>query len=105
CDDRVHGRVDRRGSMGVDPTINLDELAEIVAAAKAVARRYRRLTRRPLGITGEVAEYQAARFLGLRLADVRQNGYDAVGETDGIVTRFQIKGRCTFETSKRSQQV
>jgi hypothetical protein len=71
--------------MDVDRTIDLDELAVIIADAKAVARRYRKLTGRPLGITGEVAEYEAVRLLGLRLADVRQDGYDAVRETGGSV--------------------
>src|SRR5271166_3680822 len=91
--------------MVIDRTIDLDQLAVIIADAKAVASRYRKLTGRPLGITGEVAEYEAARLLRLRLADVRQDGYDAVRETDGSVRKLQIKGRCILETSKRSQQV
>src|SRR5712691_8074525 len=36
-----------------DRTIDLKELEVIIADAKAVARRYRKLTGRPLGITGE----------------------------------------------------
>jgi hypothetical protein len=91
--------------MDIDRTIDLDELAVIIAEAKAVARRYRKLTGRPLGITGEVAEYEAVRLLGLRLADVRQDGYDAVRETGGSFRKLQIKGMCILETSKRSQQV
>jgi len=91
--------------MVIDRTIDLDQLAVIIADAKAVASRYRKLTGRPLGITGEVAEYEAARLLRLRLADVRQDGYDAVRETGGSVRKLQIKGRCILETSKRSQQV
>jgi hypothetical protein len=43
--------------------------------------------------------------LDCRLADVRQDGYDAVRETGGSVRKLQIKGRCILETSKRSQQV
>jgi hypothetical protein len=91
--------------MVINRTIDLDELAVIIGDAKAVASRYRKLTGRPLGITGEVAEYEATRLLRLRLADVRQDGYDAVRETDGSVRKLQIKGRCILETSKRSQQV
>jgi hypothetical protein len=34
---------------------------EILSQAKALAQRYRALTRQPLGITGEVAEFEAAR--------------------------------------------
>src|SRR4051794_25948801 len=76
-----------------DRTIDLKELEVIIVDAKAVAHRYRKLTGRPLGITSEVAEYEAARLLGLRLADVRQHGYDAVRETHEIVRKLQIKGR------------
>src|SRR5712671_3079585 len=90
--------------MDIDP-IDLDELAVIIAEAKSVARRYRKATGRPLGITGEVAEYEAARLLGLRLADVRQDGYDAVRETDGLVHRLQIKGRCILPDSKPGQRI
>jgi hypothetical protein len=77
----------------------------IIADAKAVAQRYRKLTGRPLGITGEVAEYEAARLLGLRLADVRQHGYDAVSEAGESVRKLQINGRCLLDNGKRSQQV
>lgn len=85
--------------VGIGP----DQLSPIVMAAKRVAIDYRRLTGRPLGITGEIAEYEAARLLGLRLADARQSGYDAVG---GDGTRFQIKARCVGRDAKRrSQQI
>jgi hypothetical protein len=89
--------------MQPDNTLNLDELAVIIKDAKAVARRYRNLTGRPLGVTGEVAEYEAARLLGLRLADVRSAGHDAVRDHDGRT--LQIKSRCILEGKKRSQQV
>jgi hypothetical protein len=88
-----------------DRTIDLKELEGIIADAKVVAHRYRKLMGRPLGITGEVAEYEAARLLGLRLANVRQNGYDAVRETQEIVHKLQIKGRCLLDNGKRSQQI
>ena len=66
----------------------------VVRQAKSVAKRYRALTGRPLGITGEVAEYEAARLLGLELADVRQAGYDAVRKRGSRRDRLQVKGRC-----------
>ena len=83
-------------------TVGLRELAQIITEAKKLAIRYRRLTGRPLGITGEVAEYEAARLLDLRLAVVRQEGFDAVRK-DG--TRVQIKGRCILDKSSRGQQL
>lgn len=83
-------------------TVGLRELAQIITEAKKLAIRYRRLTGRPLGITGEVAEYEAARLLDLRLSVVRQEGFDAVRK-DG--TRVQIKGRCILDKSSRGQRL
>jgi hypothetical protein len=40
---------------------------EILDQAKRLAREYYALTLKPLGITGEVAEYEAARILQLEL--------------------------------------
>ena len=39
--------------------------------AKMLAQQYRTLTGKPLGITGEVAEYEAARILDLELTAAR----------------------------------
>ena len=86
-------------------TVDLDELAPVINDAKTLAKRYRNLTGRPLGITGEVAEYEAARLLELRLAAVRQDGYDAIRQTAGTAQRLQIKGRCILDGGRRSQQV
>lgn len=65
----------------------------ILAEAKRLAQEYRSLTGRPLGITGEVAEYEAVRLLDLEMAPVRQSGYDAVRRMGDTVQRLQIKGR------------
>jgi hypothetical protein len=37
-----------------------DELKDVLKAAKVLAVRYYRITGKPLGVTGEVAEYEAA---------------------------------------------
>lgn len=77
-------------------------ILELLASVKALAQEYRQLTGRPLGITGEVAEYEAARLLGLRLRPARQAGYDAL---DGEGRRIQIKGRCIRPGSKPGQRL
>ena len=51
-------------------------------------------TKKPLGITGEVAEYEAARILGVTLTPARQAGYDATELVNGKSRTLQIKGRC-----------
>lgn len=63
------------------------------------------LTGKPLGITGEVAEYEAARILGLALTPARQTGYDGIENRDGQGIRVQIKGRCLLDTSKPGQRM
>jgi hypothetical protein len=65
-------------------------------AGRALSR-YRTATHRehgssgkPLGVTGEVAELEAAERLRLRLTDARTPYYDAVNVNG---ERFQVKGR------------
>jgi hypothetical protein len=55
---------------------------EILASAKRLAVEYYNLTGKPLGITGEVAEYIAAETLGLKLAPERTQGFDARPQYD-----------------------
>jgi hypothetical protein len=73
--------------------IDTVQIGRVIARAKVVARRYRALTGKPLGITGEVAEWEAARLLGLTLAPARQTGFDATEVRVGRRYRLQIKGR------------
>lgn len=84
-----------------------DPLIDVLRDAKRLAIRYRELTGRPLGVTGEVAEYEACRLLGLELAPVRSPGYDAIRRLDdGTVELVQIKSRCILAgASRRSGQI
>jgi hypothetical protein len=82
--------------------IDLAEIGKLINQAKAIAKAYRELTGRPLGITGEVAEYEAARLLNLRLSEARQAGYDAI-RSDG--TTIQVKGRVVFKNSNLGQRI
>jgi hypothetical protein len=75
----------------------------LLGEAKKLAQEYRRLTGKPLGITGEVAEYEAARLLGVELTPARHAGYDAVDRAGG--RRFQIKGRCILTGCKPGQRM
>lgn len=78
---------------------------EIIAQVKPLAAEYYRLTGKPLGVTGEIAEYLAAQLLGLELAPARTLGYDAVRHgADGPV-RIQIKGRAFGEGASRTQRL
>jgi hypothetical protein len=65
----------------------------LLGQAKELAVAYRKLTRKPLGVTGEIAEYEAAEKLGLILADARTPLFDAFRDLGGNNREtFQIKG-------------
>jgi hypothetical protein len=62
------------------------------------------ITKKPLGVTGKVAEYVAAQTLGLELAPPRTAEYDAIRVTAaGHRERILIKGRAYGEDSKPGQ--
>jgi hypothetical protein len=67
-----------------------NELKQIISSACTLAAKYYKLTGKPLGITGEVAEMIAAELLNLELVKAREAGYDAV---DKAGNKIQIKGR------------
>ncbi len=83
--------------METTETLDLRKIGKAICTAKKAAKQYYQLTGRPLGVTGEVAEYEAARLLELDLAKVRQSGYDATRK-DG--SKVQIKGRRVLGGSK-----
>jgi len=80
-----------------------ERVMELLREAKRLAQEYRALTGKPLGITGEVAEYEAARLLDIELTPARHAGYDAVRVADG--RSYQIKGRCILPGSKPGQRL
>ncbi|MHB1675497.1 MAG: DUF6998 domain-containing protein [Acidobacteriaceae bacterium] len=80
-------------------------VVEILCKAKKLAQEYYALTGKPLGITGEVAEYEAARILGVELTPARQEGYDAIERSGNSIRRLQIKGRCLLPNCKPGQRV
>lgn len=81
------------------------EISELVEQAKRLAVRYRALTGKPLGITGEIAECEAAAILGMDLHAARTAGYDATETRDGIAVRVQIKGRVIANPTKITGRV
>lgn len=86
---------------------NMDakRIREVLAEAKALGAEYYRLTGKPLGVTGEVAEYVAAEKLGLELAPARTEGYDAIRRTRDGEQHIQIKGRAYGRDAKPSQKL
>lgn len=74
-------------------TVNLRRIGAILEAVRPLAVQYYQVTGKPLGVTGEIAEYEAANLLGLELCSARQVGYDAVRTSKKGPQRVQIKGR------------
>lgn len=77
----------------------------ILRDTKRLAQKYRRATGKALGITGKVAEYEAARLLGLRLTEACQAGFDALEYREDTARRLQIKGRCLLHGCKPGQGI
>mgnify|MGYP006289342749 CR=1 FL=1 len=82
----------------VDPR----KISGIIEVGKMLANRYREYTGKPLGITGEVGEFEAANLLNLTLVGARTPGYDA---KDDRGKRYQIKTRVVLPTSKPGQRL
>lgn len=82
-----------------------DQILSILGEAKKLAQQYRTLTGKPLGITGEVAEYEAARLLQVVLRPPREAGYDATEVRGSANRKLQIKGRCILPGSKPGQRI
>jgi uncharacterized protein DUF6998 len=80
-------------------------ILEVLGNTKQLAKEYRTLTGKPLGVTGEIAEYEAARILGIKLTAARQAGYDALEHANGKTRRIQIKGRCLLRNCKPGQRL
>lgn len=79
---------------------------KLISEARHLAAEFRRTTGKPLpGVSGEIAEHDAARLLNLELCEDRSAGYDAVGLGRREGRRVQIKGRVIFDEEKSGQRV
>jgi len=82
---------------------DLIRVRKVLTKAKRLAVEYKAITGRPLGIAGEVAEFEAARLLKLTLAPARETGFDAFRRVRGRRQRLQIK--CRVVVNKKSQKM
>ena len=78
-----------------------DAVHRILREVGRLAAEYSKLTSRPLGVTGEVAEHAAAERLELKLAGPREEGFDGTRQTaDGREERIQIKKGASARKAK-----
>ena len=85
--------------------MSLYSVDKLMSEARRLAVEYRKTTGKPLpGVSGELANYDAARLLDLELCK-DAGGYDAVGKGSREGKRVQIKGRAIFDDKKSGQRV
>jgi hypothetical protein len=68
---------------------NTQRFARYWRTVKPLAATYYKITGKPLGVTGEIGEMEAADRLGLTLVPARTKGFDAWRRKE----KFQIKTR------------
>ncbi len=78
---------------------------KLISEARRLAAQYRKTTGKPLGISSEIAEFDAADKLNLELCHDRPSGYDAIGKGVREGKRVQIKGRAVFDEKKSGQRI
>ena len=79
---------------------------KLISEARRLAADYRRITGKPLaGVSGEIAQHDAARLLNLEICDPAVGGYDVIGHGNREGKRIQIKGRAIFDEGKSGQRI
>lgn len=80
-----------------------NRITEILDEVKRLAKEYKQITGRIMGVTGEIAENETSKLLNLELMQVRNPGYDSIKKVNDKIIRYEIKGR--IKSSKyRSQR-
>ena len=85
-----------------DETDKSHQLESLLEQIKDAAQEYYKLTGRPLGVTGEMGEYWAAKLFGLKLEVVRFPGYDAIESITGKTV--QVKARVVQKSTNYSRE-
>ena len=78
---------------------------KLMKEARNLAAQYRKATGKPLGISSEIAEHDAARLLNLELCHDRSAGVDALGHGEREGKRVIIKGRAIFDENKSGHRI
>ncbi|MEO1889554.1 MAG: hypothetical protein ABGX33_06525 [Cycloclasticus sp.] len=79
---------------------------KLIEQARQLAADFKKMTGKPLpGVSNEIAEHDAAKFLGLELSENRSDGYDAKRELGAGPKKVQIKARTIFNDNYRGQRL
>ena len=86
--------------------MSLYNVEKLMVEARKLAADYRKATGKPLGISSEIARFDAARLMKLELIEESSTvGYDAVGKGAREGKLIQIKGRAILDDKKSGQRV
>ena len=102
---RVHSNISSHIACTI-ASVSIYSVDKLITEARKLAIEFRRTTGKPLpGISAEIADYDAARYLDLEICKDKSSSYDAIGKgaRDGL--RIQIKGRTIFDEGKTGQRV
>ncbi|PCI66912.1 MAG: hypothetical protein COB26_10690 [Piscirickettsiaceae bacterium] len=85
---------------------NIYSVEKLIEQARQLAADYKKMMGKPLpGISNEIAEHDAARYLNLALCEDRTAGYDAQRRVSGGPEKVQIKARVIFNDNFRGQRL
>ncbi len=86
-------------------SIDLFSIDRLMHETRQLAAKYRQTTGNTLPVTGEIARFDAAKELGLKLIEDMTLGYDALGQKDRDGERILIKGRVIFEDTQSNPRL
>lgn len=87
-------------------TTHLYSVDKLIEQARQLATDFKKMTGKPLpGVSNEIAEHDAAKFLGLELSDDRSQGFDAKRLLSKGPKKVQIKARTIFNDNYRGQRL
>ncbi len=92
--------------MADSPNQDIYSIEKLMHETRHLAAKYRQTTGTALPVTSEIARFDAAQALNLKLNDDVNSDFEAVGLSDPRKDElFIIKGRVIFETSKSSPRI
>jgi hypothetical protein len=82
--------------------VDLYSVDKLMYETRQLAAKYRQTTGTTLPVTGEIARYDVAKALNLKLTDEPASGYDAHDQDN---KKILIKGRVLFDDSRSSPRI
>ncbi|MCX4186861.1 hypothetical protein [Methylophaga sp. OBS4] len=85
--------------------VELYSIDKLMHETRQLAAKYRQTTGNTLPVTGEIARFDAAKALKLKLIDDPASSFDALGTGERDNQRIIIKGRAIFESTRSSPRI